>query len=156
MTVNEIAELASELTGGQVGVGCVQRAAGEIAAEYRPIVRREQTECTGQIGYDALTYYPIRIYAVYSCGRPVEFRTFFDRLEADVYGAVEIEYAYVPDFQETDECPFDGRTVAYGAAAEYCLKNSLFEESAAWDTKFRDSLARQAPVGGSVRRRRWL
>lgn len=155
MTINEIAALASELTGTAVDTACAVRAAAEIAAEYRPVVRRETADSDGSVSYDALSFRPIRVYAVYARGVPVPFRARFDRVETAA-GAVEVEYAYMPDFTGSDECPFDGRTTAYGAAAEHCLKNSLFEEAAAWDAKFRDGLARQAPAGGYVRRRPWL
>ncbi len=155
MTINEIAALASELTGAAVDAACAARAAAEIAAEYRPVVKRETAESDGSVPYDALSFRPIRVYAVYAGKAPAPFRARFDRIETAA-GQVEVEYAYVPDFSGGDECPFDGRTTAYGAAAEHCLKNSLFEEAAAWDAKFRDSLARQAPVGGYARRRPWL
>lgn len=156
MTMSEIAALAGELVGHTVDASCVTAAATEIAVEYRPLVTRETTVSNGTVYFTALSKPPVTVYAVTLQGKRLPFRAFYDRIETEGKGTVTVEYAYRPTFALRDECPFDARTVAYGAAAEYCLKNSLFEEAATWDAKFRDSLTRQAAQGGYVRTRRWL
>lgn len=156
MTISEIAAMAGALVGHTVDAACAATVADEIAVEYKPLVTRETTASDGTVYFTALSKPPVTVYAVTLQGKRLPFRVFYDRIETEYKGAVTVEYAYRPTFTESDECPFDAHTVAYGAAAEYCLQNSLFEEAAAWDAKFRDSLARQATQGGYLRARRWL
>lgn len=156
MKMKDIAAAASKLTNGTVDIACVSAAATEIAVEYKPLLTKQEIACDGTIRYSAFEKSPVRVYGVTVDGRRAPFRALADRVETDGKGTAIVEYAYRPTFAENDECPFDSRTVAYGAAAEYCLKNSLFGEAAMWDAKFRDSLARQAEQGGYVRRRAWL
>lgn len=162
MTVAEIAQAAGALVecdDAERMEQCVRRTAAEVAAEYFPVVATEVVSFTGgEAAFSVLAYAPVKVYAVTRGGKREPFTVGGDRICAGFEGEAEVEYAFIPPDTDPLIChpAVTARTLAYGAAAEYCLLNGLYDDAAVWDKRYRDSLTRLGGGSFKLPGRRWL
>lgn len=161
MTIADIVTAAGQLLdSADAGMltQCARRALDEIAAEYFPLVERETlTPTEGKLPFDRFSRTPLRVYGVTRNGRAVAYGYYADGLTVEGGGACSVTYGYLPAGDDAAVHPsVPVRTAAYGAAAEYCLLNGLYDDAAMWDKRFRDSLMRLKKRGRRLPQRRWL
>ena len=124
---------------------CANLARGEIASDYFPLITCEKAaSADGTILPSSLKKRLLDVKRVTQRGVAVNFKVYPAAIKT-IAGEIEIEYSYMPDDAEiggdtnfTDK--ISARTIAYGAAAEYCLIAGLFEEAVIWEKRFKDSL----------------
>ncbi len=126
-------------------IRCAFLAAGQIAAEYYPLIAVETvTTDNGAIKPESLKNRLIEVRRITQNKQPVKFKEYPSAIRT-VGGKVEIEYSYLPgEMTLNGETGFGdkigARIIAYGTAAEYCLVTGLFEEASIWEKRFKDSL----------------
>ena len=177
MTMNEIVTLAAfylqfedVLNGGPAGeettaklLRCANLVRAEIASDYFPLLTTETvSSADGTILPASLEKRLIDVKRITRNGNAVAFKVYPAAIRT-VSGEVEIEYSYMPDDAEIgDDAGFfdkiSARTIAYGAAAEYCLVAGLFEEAVIWEKRFKDSLlaAQRKKSEIKVKPREWI
>ena len=127
----------------------------EIGTEYFPLTACEKFTSTGHISLDSFAQPPLRVLWVHNeAGGPLPFCLGPEGLAAPP-GKVLVRYAFAPakPLAESDEltlAPFvSARAVALGAATDYCLFHSVYEQAAAFDKRYRETLAALAPKRGA-------
>ena len=118
----------------------------ELASEYIPL--RKQTELeteTGAVPYSLFTDKLLQIVRVTDeWDMPVRY-DLYDEYFKTKSGRIKVTYTYMPKAKGTDEEIDFGlyvtkRLLAYGIAADYCLKKGLYEEAELWDKKYKESI----------------
>jgi len=125
---------------------CANLVIHEIASEYVHLKTYESFNTTdGHIRYSDFLKQPVDIYSVKKEGNFCRFKLYPSELITQE-GDVEVYYTYLPDKVETtgnldfEEGKVNGRIIAYGTAAEYCVICGLYEEAVIWDKRYKDSL----------------
>ena len=143
-------------------LGLLDAVISEICAEYFPLRTSEEAESGGEIPLSSLAKRFRQLFSAEIGGKRVACALLPFSLRTPA-GKVKLEYAYLPaPLQEESEQlelspEVDLRTVALGVAAEYSLRQSLYEQALAFDRKFRESLAALAPRrAGSLPARRFV
>lgn len=143
---------------------CYNTIENEIALDYLPLYCEDEVETdTGRITYGTLSRSPVRLFRVTDeAGEKVEFETFPDYFKTKKIGTLKVSYAYIPKkktiIDQSDyKVQASDRLIAYGTAAEYCLRKGLFEEAAEWEKKYKAALtsAYEAKPSRVMRSRRW-
>ncbi|HHW89403.1 MAG TPA: hypothetical protein GX745_00660 [Clostridiales bacterium] len=129
---------------------CVNLIINEIASEYVPLKTIEEVlVANSKIPYTNLKKPALNIKSIKdSSGQNRYFKVYPSYIYTDSQGACHIEYTYLPaklkDLDEASEyqnTKVTSRIIAYGAAREYCLIMSMYEEAQSWDIRFKESLA---------------
>jgi hypothetical protein len=182
MTVQEIIIAAAEelgvqdkvndylLNGSTIGkketetlLMCFNLVENEVALDYLPLKCEDVIEGnTGVIEYQDLSRKAVRVIGVTDeYGNAAPFRLFPKYLKTQP-GKVKILYTYTPTEKGiTDDCDYDIRAslrlFTYGTLAEYYLAAGFFEESEAWDKKYKDALTAAYRQGKTkvIKSRRW-
>ncbi len=136
----------------------------ELALDYVPLITQERLETeNGKAAYEQFSKPVSRVLAVTN-GQGVElaFQIFPTYLQTDGK-EITVKYAYLPQVKGIDEeSDYQSRVsvglMAYGVAAEYCAAQGLYAESAFWNKKYKESIAKacQNPRGGRMRSRIWV
>ena len=146
--------LASALAGatldeeGQEKVDCLVKcfnfALDEIACEYHPIIKVEEVKTDNFIIKFSSLSSPILnvISVVDKKGRKVRFKVFSDYIFAYA-SEVEVIYSTKPTalgIEDEFESNLPERVFAYGVIREYFYIQNLYEDMAAWEERFKNSL----------------
>ncbi|MDR1093960.1 MAG: hypothetical protein LBL66_07415 [Clostridiales bacterium] len=173
MQLNEIIQLAAFYLGLDESDGkasaqlckCANLAVNEICADHYPLTRETTVQSgTGKIAYSELAAERVlEVLSVKRGGENTRFRSFHGYIKTEPNITAAVRFAYLPGEYAPDEAvpipdKIGARIVAYGAAAEYCLINGLFEEAVVWEKRYKDSLAANLRKRGeiTVPARRWL
>ena len=135
----------------------------EIVCEYLPLVQRDRVFFTnGHIDASELSrriLYPIRLTAD---GQTESFKVYPNRIEADIYGKAEIEYAYVPDTElsigsNINDMRLTISVLSDATLTQYYFANKVFDLAKSFDTSFRAKIGIQKNKGKSLllKQRRW-
>lgn len=138
----------------------------ELALDYVPLLESEVLSATdGKILYEDFSKNPARVIAVFDVhGNRLTYQLFPTEIRlADKEKQVVVEYAYLPQEKGLgDESDFQSGVsvglAAYGVAAEYCAAQGLYAESAFWNKKYKESIAKVGALkrGGRMQSRRWV
>ena len=140
---------------------CVEN---QIALDYLPLKAEEEIESeTGAVRYDALSRGAVCILKVTDkWGNSLPYKLFPEYLKTQA-GRLKITYSYAPKEKGLDDKTdfslyLSKRLLSYGVAAEFCLKNGLFEDAAVWEHKYKDAIAAayRARPQVRVKSRRWV
>ncbi len=141
---------------------CVEK---ELALDYLPLWAEERVGVEdGCVAYEELSRRPARIKAVKSAqGTAIGFELFPDHIRVQTDGVVVVRYSYIPEDKGADvDVEYQSRVsesvLAYGVAAEYCVRSGLYEEAAVWDKKYKEGIAAACEItrGKWMRSRRWV
>lgn len=135
----------------------------ETVCQYLPLVEVEEVIFeNGRLNADSLAkaiLYPISLKRK---GVAVDFKTYPDRITADIDGAAVLEYAYLPDseFKLNDSISHMRLTqgaLCDGVLSEYYFANKVFDLAQDFDTSFRSKLGLLKYKGKRllVRQRGW-
>ena len=142
---------------------CFNMVENDLATNYLPLKKEEVLDTdTGAIAYTALSQNALNIVRVTDeWGLSVRFDSYANYFKTKV-GKMFVTYTYVPKEKTLeDEVEFhrlaSKRLFAYGIAAEYCLKEGLYDEAAVWDKKYKDAVnvAYKGDPCRRVRGRNW-
>ncbi|MBQ7948284.1 MAG: hypothetical protein IJ284_00840 [Clostridia bacterium] len=127
-------------------LSCFNLVESGLALDYLPLYAEDTLRsANGKVEFSSFAYSPVRILDVTdSKGNAVAYTLYAKYLKAQS-GTLKITYTYTPNKKGIDEeSDFDLLTgdhvFVYGVLAEYCLAENMFEEAAAWDKKFKDSI----------------
>ena len=129
-------------------ISCCNLVVNQIASEYVTLKDEVKlTSNTGTIAYSKITNkILVDILSVKKNGAYVKFNCKPTNLET-VEGELEIEFAYQPNMATSISSQIDfndfkinSRVIAYGVTAEYCFINSMYDDAAIWDNRFKNSL----------------
>lgn len=127
-------------------LSCFNLTESGLALDYLPLYAEDTLRtANGRMEFSAFTYSPVRIIGVTdSAGNPLAYTLYAKYLKTKT-GTIKITYTYTPNKKAIgDESDFDLLTgehvFVYGVLSEYCLAEGMFEEAAAWDKKFKDSI----------------
>lgn len=143
---------------------CYNLVENELALDYLPLQAEETFESTtGVLYYSTFDNAIVRVLHVSDeSGNPTDFKLFPDYFKTQP-GVVCIRYTYSPKAKTVDQvCEYtmqaSARLFTYGIAAEYTLALGMFEESAAWDKKYKDAITAvyRARPCKMLRSRRWV
>ena len=143
---------------------CFNLVESELASEYFPLKCEEALEtATGAVYFKEFKRAILRVMKVEdSFGNSLPYKLFPEYLKTDA-GRIFVTYCYTPQEKDLDgESDFDAlvtkRTFAYGIAAEYCMACGLYEESAAWERKYKNSIeaAYRNQPAKTLASRRWV
>lgn len=109
----------------------------ELAVNYLPLYSTHW--CNSKIVYfTEFEYNPVRIVGC-NCRFKI-YPTYIEGKEA----ITEIQYAYAPNKKELyDECSYNEEfleCLVYGTIYEYLISNGFYEESVAWDKKYKRAI----------------
>jgi hypothetical protein len=127
-------------------IKCANVVYSEIASDYMRLPFKEEiTAVEGRIVFTSFTRRVIDVVSVRKDGAVVPFTVYPDYLEVDADGALEIKYHYLPNELELDSDIAAGisltiATFAAGIAGEYALINGMYEESVAYERKFKEGI----------------
>lgn len=145
-------------------VECFNIVENELALDYLPLYAEDEMYSdTGKIEFSKLSQAAVRILKVEDVwGNSLPFKLFPTYLVTQPQ-KVKITYTYTPTKKTiTGKSDYQllasERLFAYGVAAEYCVAMGLYEESAVWDKKYKESIEAARSNGKSVRlaSRRWV
>ncbi len=132
-------------------VKCTGFALDEISSEYLPIECVQQvTSQDKKVNYSALYHQPLRVKKVSRGGKSVPFKARPGYIEVEEDGTFLAEYTCLPDHPSafTDEVtlalPVPVKTVALGAASQYCLITGRYEQSSVLSQMFAEDMRTQA------------
>ena len=132
-------------------VKCTGFAMDEIASEYLQAVHCESVVSSGKkLDYADFTKQPLRVKKVSRDGKSVRFKARASYAEVDEDGVFEVEYTYLPEHPSllTDSVqtplPVPVKSLALGAAAQYCLITGRYEQSVALSDMFAEDMRTQA------------
>lgn len=143
---------------------CFHLAECALALDYLPLYAEDELlTATGRLQFSSFAHEPIRIVDVKNtAGESVAYTLYPQYIKTSV-GRMTVVYAYAPKKKTVDEeSDFNMVTsphvLVYGTLVQYCLANGMFQESAIWDKKWKDSVAylchtKQCKRLGS---RRWI
>ncbi|HEY8443799.1 MAG TPA: hypothetical protein VIL24_03265 [Clostridia bacterium] len=129
---------------------CVNLVINEIASDYVPLKTVEQVLVkNSKIPYVNLSKTALNIKSVKDAyGQKRYFKVYPSYIYTDCEGVCHIEYAYLPAYvEDLDErieyqnSKITARIIALGAAREYCLIMSMYEEAQTWNARFKESLS---------------
>jgi hypothetical protein len=127
-------------------LSCYNGVEVDLAVNYLPLKKEEGLETdTGAVTYASLTESALHIVRVTDeWGLSVRFDCYANYFKARV-GKLFVTYTYSPKekgLEEEVECHrlAGKRLLAYGVAAEYCLKEGLYDEAAVWEKKYKDAV----------------
>lgn len=149
---------------GEVLLQCYNVVENELALDYLPLTAEEEVyTLTGAVEFSAFSRRAVRILSVTDeNGEKVKYRMFAQYLKAQA-GDLKITYIYEPNEKTIeDECEcapaVSTRMLAYGMAAEYCLRMGMYEEADVWSKKYKDAIeaAYKATPCKRVSSRRWV
>ncbi|HEY8419524.1 MAG TPA: hypothetical protein VIL03_03730 [Clostridia bacterium] len=129
---------------------CVNLIINEIASDYVPLSTVEEVLVkNSKIPYVNLSKTALNIKSVKdSYGQKRYFKIYPSYIYTDCEGVCRVEYTYLPAYVENlDEqteyqnSKITARIISYGAAREYCLIMSMYEDAQSWDARFKESLA---------------
>jgi len=143
---------------------CANLVMSEAAAYYFPLRAVQRVVVSGEMiefsAFENRVIDVIRVTAV--SGAPARFERRATRIELPD-GEYTVEYTYLPlRLGLEDPLPFGhkigARILALGTACEYCIVNSMLEEAAMWDKRYRDAITAAAQPKSEARlaRRRWV
>lgn len=130
-------------------ITCVNLIISEIASDYVPLKTIEEVLVKkSKIPYIDLQKPALNIKSIKdSFGQKRYFKVYPSYIYTDCDGVCHIEYTYLPasikDLDQATEyqnTKVTSRIIAYGAAREYCLIMSMYEEAQSWDARFKESL----------------
>ncbi len=144
-------------------VRCVNIMIAEIAQEYFPLEDETQvTAVNGSFSYADVPRRVLRIVSVKDGDSPVRFRQRPFSCVVNKDGRLNVRYRYLPESAAIgDECEVDpsvsAKTLALGAAAEYCMINGMYEQSEGFAERFRQDIrTSMRPASGvSLKERGW-
>ncbi len=143
---------------------CYNAVENDLAVNYLPLKKEEGLETdTGAIPYASLSERALNIVRVTDeWGLSVRFDCYANYFKTRV-GKVFVTYTYAPKEKSLEEEVewhrlASKRLIAYGTAAEYCLKEGLYDEAAVWEKKYKDAvnLAYKGEPCRRVKSRNWL
>ncbi len=166
MLVKEIAALAAAIMGredlekaartlagephGELSslLRCYNLVENELALDYFPLNKTETfLPHEGKLYYALFSCLPADILRAESDGKEVAFRIFpeYLLLSFPAQKEVSVTYSYSPKEKGwEDACEVAGRVskrlLSFGVACEFCLSRGQFEESSAWEKRYRDAL----------------
>ena len=124
----------------------------EIGEEYFPLAGCDTFGSGGEIPLSQFSAPPLRVLWVHDrFGRAVAFRLEHDRLRTACDGFVRVRFHIAPaqpvsEAETVSLAPFvSARAVALGVAADYSLFHNLYEQAAAFDRKYRETLSALSP-----------
>lgn len=140
---------------------CYNLAENEIALDYLPIRRQEETVSDGEIAYAELSKPILEIFSVRDAdGEKLPYRAGEQGIRVRPGKAV-VDYSYRPRVKRAGDEPeangrADARVLALGTACEFALMNGMTETAALLDKRYRDALACACRErGGRLKLRRW-
>lgn len=144
---------------------CFNLVENELALDYLPLVREEEFQTqTGVLFFSELSRAAVRVLKVTDkWGNEAAFRLFPEYLKTEAQEGT-VRYSYAPAQKGLEDesdftFPASPRLFGYGIAAEYCLANGLFEESAVWEQKYKAAIVaayRNGRGNGKIQSRRWV
>ena len=140
---------------------CYNLAENEIALDYLPIRRTEETVSDGLVPYAALEKPPLEIIAAEDgAGNRLPFSAVRDGVRVRA-GNVVLTYSYRPSVKRMQDAPemsgkANARLLILATACEYALMSGMTDEAALLDRRYRDALACACRErGGRLKMRRW-
>lgn len=132
----------------QLLIKCANLMLKEIATDYMPLVESETIALKdGKFDYDLFAHRVLEILKIVdvTSGTSVKFEQKPSFCVVFSKGNVEVRYSYLPeDISVEDECVMSSKitskTLALGAASEYCLIEGMYEQSALFGDKFREEM----------------
>ena len=134
-------------------VQCARAVIDEIGREYKPLTTTITivTTSNGVIEHRQMPHTVLEVISVksFNAGNPISFLRGADRiLIANITSMVPvvITYKYTPRPQlVTSRVDFEGtrisnRLIAFGVAAEFCIRQGLLDEASLWDRRYKDAL----------------
>ena len=147
-------------------LACFNLTESALALDYIPLLTSENLSAEdGKIAYEQFSKNPSRVISVTDGqGNKLAFRLFPTEIQIDkTQKSAVVEYAFLPDEKQAeDESDYQSGVnaglMAYGVAAEYCAMQGLYAESAFWDKKYKESIAKAYALkrGGRMQSRRWV
>lgn len=143
---------------------CINATEDELARHYFPLVAVENFSTNkNKLKFTSFAHTPVKILAVKSDGKEINFSIFPDCIEAEA-AELEIRYMYAPAKKElNDESEFgalaDGNLTSLGASAEYCLICGETSLAEVWETRYRAAIDRAQKENRSavyIPPRRWV
>ena len=140
-------------------LGALNIAYREAVCEYLPLVTEESVEFSdGQLLISKLSksiLYPIRLRRG---DEKVAFKTYPNRIIADIKGRAALKYAYAPSTplslgSSINDMRVTQSALSDGALAEYYFANKVFDLAKSFDTSFRAKLSVMRYRGRSMRLR---
>ncbi|HEY8390162.1 MAG TPA: hypothetical protein VIL26_04335 [Clostridia bacterium] len=127
---------------------CINLTLNEIASDYIPLnYVQDVLVADGKIPYTALNKTALKIKSIKDDkGKDCFFKVYPSYIYTDCEGNCEIEYCYIPaQVEELDQViendpKVTSRLIAYGAAREYCLVMSMYEEAQSFDSRYKQTL----------------
>jgi len=131
---------------------CTRAVIDEIGREYMPltITVPVQTNTEGVVEHRTMPHRVLEIISVKSiAGQKLSFLREVDRIRVaniTTFTTILVTYKYTPQPQSlTSRVEFDGtrigrRLIAFGVAAEFCIRQGLIDEAALWDRRYKDAL----------------
>lgn len=119
---------------------CANLVLGNIAGNYVQCVARQTfVVSVNRINLDRFENDFIKVINVKKEGLEIDYDLFADHLRLQ-NGTVEIEYAYMPRFENADsQLVINGVSedcLVYGILAEYAFISGMFNEAKIWNEKF--------------------
>lgn len=125
---------------------CFNNIESSLALDYVPLYAEDELRTvTGRLEFSSFTYSPVRILGVADgLGNAVPYTLYAKYIKTNP-GILKVTYTYTPNQKTIDmDSDFDlmsgEHLFVYGVLSEYCLAKGMFEEAAAWDKKFKDSM----------------
>ncbi len=149
---------------GETLLQCYNVVENELALDYLPLTMEDEVETqTGTVDFSALSCKAVRILRVTDGNDvAVKYRIFPNYLKTQP-GKLKILYVYSPREKELgDECECaltaSKRMLAFGIAAEYCLRMGMYEEADVWNKKYKGAIeaAYKAAPCKRISSRRWI
>ena len=135
----------------------------EIARYFVPLILQKQVKTSdGVVPFSQLKANIVNIEKVVDDkGNEIGFTTYYDRIKMDkpsgtiYYRILPISYNYGNEIHFTDfQVP--RKVIIYGAAAEFCLAEGLFDEAVAWHEKYREQIKLLTkPKNLKIKKRTW-
>ncbi len=144
---------------------CFNAVADELVRHYFPVAAEESFDTAdGTVYFTSFSNPLCKVISVKDAdGKPVAFRQYYDRVEAEKLAFTVKYYALHKAKGEDDDSGLDARMgdvlIAYGMAAEYCLINGECALAELWENRYRSELDRtlcDLPQGGCIAPRRWI
>ncbi|MCL2255828.1 MAG: hypothetical protein FWC11_03100 [Firmicutes bacterium] len=146
---------------------CAKMTAIEIASDYIPLTREEETRSQNQrVRLSSLMERVSSVVAVRQGTQNVNFSLSHDEILLPFDGVFSVVYNFIPPFGNpnlSEQIPWNHakvneRTLSFGIACEYCILMGMFDEALLWDKRFKDALfkANIEKAEKKIKRRRWL
>ena len=149
---------------GKTLLQCYNVVENELALDYLPLTMEDEVQTqTGRVEFSVLSCKAVRILHVTDGNdEAVKYRIFPNYLKTQP-GKLKILYVYSPSEKGlNDECEcastVSKRMLAFGIAAEYCLRMGMYEEADVWNKKYKGAIeaAYKATPCKRISSRRWI